>query len=366
MSWGTIAGTPTNICTWNMLYPYNYATNYGGSYQFNVMPMNYTPQQAFNIQNVFNPFYQLMRLQSSISSAYNPYQNLESMMYASSGFNSGFQMVENMGNERLISSCGQNLASLKSQLEQALTSDKLSAAQKAELRALKREVEALEDKLANVALLRQSGATSEQIKVAVAQINNDYRVLRDKVQATAERIQAQLNGEEVANNEEVVDNEGAEETPGNNEETGRPSNLGAAPTKKELREWCGDFHQAINYFWGTDDELFEARLNEIDETNIIEINKHWNTKYAESDSNFILDMLSDAEHYQKREFSRIILNALETRAEALGIEDEIAEYVKAVNLELDDCNISKGITSKNLNAIIEKIEAAEAKKTQAE
>ena len=53
------------------------------------------------------------------------------------------------------------------------------------------------------------------------------------------------------------------------------------------------------------------------------------------------------------------MNALETRAELLGIEEEIADYVRKVNNEIDDANISKDITSKNLNAIIDIITAKE-------
>ena len=146
MTWGTISGGPINFFTWNSLYPYNYSSNYGGQYQFNVMPSYLTPAQAFGIQNVFNPFYHFSQMMGRVNSMLNPFANMQQMMLNQAAYANGYAIGENIGTGVIAQNLGSNIAGLKSQLEQALTSDKLTAEQKDELRALKREVEALEDR----------------------------------------------------------------------------------------------------------------------------------------------------------------------------------------------------------------------------
>ncbi len=379
MTWGTISGGPVNLCTWNMLYPYNYATNYGGQYQLNVMDMGrFSPQQAVDVRNIFNPFYQLMRFQVNLANAMNPAQNADTMLFAQSGYANGYQMMENVGVESSISSTANEISSLIAQLDQALASNKLTSAQKNQLRALKREAEALQDKIADIAALRQSGATNEQIKTAISQIRNEYRELRDRVQAAADQIRETIedsegsesgstegsgSSEDVGSGSGSGSDEVSSEILDDFQADGRHSSLGRAPSTADCRDWATRFYNATDngwFGWTTDDEAFERCVKELDETNVVEMIKEYD-KSKSDDDKFFMALGADAEHYQKRELYTHILNVLQTRAETLGLEDEIAEYVQGAVAELDDGNISKKIVSEKLNAIVVAIREAEAR-----
>ncbi len=234
MSTGTISGGPINLFTWQSLYPYNYSSNYGGQYQFNVMPSYLTPAQAFGIQNVFNPIYHFSQMMNSINSMFNPTQSMQQMMLNQAAYANGYAIGENIGNNVIAQNLGNNIAGLKAQLEQALTSDNLTSEQKAELRALKREVEALEDRFNELKSLQQCGATPEQIKAGISQLSEEYRELRNRIQAKAEEIQAELESASAAGSadddtdtEEVSGDSGEEVSDDSGEEVSDDSGEGS-------------------------------------------------------------------------------------------------------------------------------------------
>lgn len=366
MTWGTISGGPINYCTWNSLYPFNYTSNYGGQYQFNVMPLGTSYQDAFAMRNLGNPWFTGASYLNSVMQMFTP--NYPNMALNATAYNQGYEIGTQLGNRTLFQLAANDISSLKSQLENTIKSERLNAEQKQQLSEYKQQVEELENKLREVETLRQQGATSAQIREAINGIRAEFTELKNEVQEAANKILAEVNNnennndeveenEEVANNENVEDNENTEDNVSDNKRTGRPKELGEAPKNKEIREWASKFNRAINVWYGTDDDDFEAALNEIDESNIMEYVNYYNSHYA--GKGFFFDFLADAEHGQKKDFTPKLLNALETRAEALGIEDEIAEEVAVINDELNDCNISKTIISKRLESIAAKINAAE-------
>ncbi len=363
MTWGTISGGPINYCTWNSLYPFNYTSNYGGQYQFNVMPLGTSYQDAFAMRNLGNPWFTGASYLNSVMQMFTP--NYTNMALNAASYNQGYEIGTQLGNRTLFQLAANDITSLKSQLEQTINSDKLNEEQKQQLKEYKQQVEELENKLRNVETLRQQGATSAEIREVINGIRAEFTELKNKVQEAANKILADVNNnennnEEVEETEEVENNENTENTDENkndNKKTGRPNELGKAPANKEIREWASKFNKSINVWYGTDDDNFEAALNEIDESNIMEYVNYYNSHYA--GKGFFFDFLADAEHGQKKDFTPKLLNALETRAEALGIEDEIADEVSVINDELNDCNISKTIISKRLESIAAKINAAE-------
>lgn len=328
MTWGTISGGPTNLFTWNSLYPYNYATNYGGQFQFNVMPSYYTPQQAFDIQNLFNPFYQFNSIMNSFTSAMNPFQNMQQMMMGQMAYNQGYQIGENIGLNTSMQSSASNISSLKSQLEQALTSDNLTAEQKNQLRALKREVETLEDKLNNLAQLRQAGATTEQVRVALTQINSEYRELRDRIAAKADKIQAEITGTE--SNPETTETTEITETPESTPATTISEKIGeldvpafdatgnivAADVDDEnVREIVNTIYQKVDGMGsgGIKDYLDDH----INKDNVVEVmlqwNKHYAEGYSEDDPLGFTETLMDERSFSGRKLCTQILKSLEAR-----------------------------------------------------
>ena len=95
-------------------------------------------------------------------------------------------------------------------------------------------------------------------------------------------------------------------------------------------------------------------------TNIVEVISYWDKNYGSGEQGMIRRLIDDLGHDEKKKYVPMLLNALQTRAEALGIDDEIDQYVTNITKELGDCNISDGICSKNLMAIYDKIVEKEA------
>lgn len=346
MTWGTITGGSIDLYSWNSMYPYNYITNYGGQTQFNLMPAYYTPQQAFNIQNLFNPLYQGLSMLNTFASYCNPYPNPQQAALGQMAYNQGYSIGLNIGFNALANLAINNINGLQSQLETALTAQSLTAEQKAQLEGLKRSVDALK---AQMEALMQSNASPDVKQAALDTINEQYRELSRQSGEIAKQIQEAITATEDEPTEEPAEEPDAGTTPVRRTQT-------AAPSNKDIRDWAARFNNSVSG-WGTNDDEFERCLKEIDETNIIEFVDYYDKHF--SGKGFYFDFLADAEHSQKKEFTPIILNALETRAESLGISDEIIEEVRAIRDELQDWNISKTIISNQLKSITAKIQAAE-------
>ena len=292
---------------WSMLYPYNFITNYGGRYQFNTIDTTqYTPQEAYAMRNVGNPFYQVNTLCQGIAASNCP--DSGSIYAAQAGAAAGAQAAVESFNKIDMQITAGEISGLKSQLDQALTSDQLTPAQKDELRALRRKVEALQDRMTDIALLQQNGATAEQIKTALTLIRNDYRVLRDEIQGTADRIQAELvaaleaaaAAEAEAAAAAAAAEEGAEE--GSEEASEEGSEEGA---EEELIEGWGTVDTTTfnpdMYSANIDDDSISTIADEIytkvdgagsgnvaqyikdniNKDNVVEVILHWNKHYAE-------------------------------------------------------------------------------------
>ena len=351
MTCGTISGGPINFFTWNSLYPYNYSSNFGGQYQFNVMPSFITPAQAFGIQNVFNPFYHLTQIMGRVSSMFNPYQNISQMMMGQAAYTSGFAIGDSIGTGVIAQGLADNITSLKTKLEQALTSKQLTNEQKDELRALKREVEALEDKMNNIKELQRYGATSAQVKAGISQLNGEYRELRDKIQSAAERITADIETVQ-AESTEVIQDKDETESSALSEAIESDITL-----EQEVRLISDAFADSIDG-WGTRDKDFEEVLTYINSANIIEVMQHWDRTYKNQyDKTFIEAFLSDASPKQKRDYGKYLLEQLQMRADFNGVN--IDTEAATIRSELNDTFKNKKKIKENFNMIYEKIVAAE-------
>ena len=347
MTWGTISGGPINFFTWNSLYPYNYSSNYGGQYQFNVMPSYLTPAQAFGIQNVFNPFYHFSQMMGRVNSMLNPFANMQQMMLNQAAYANGYAIGENIGTGVIAQNLGSNIAGLKSQLEQALTSDKLTAEQKDELRALKREVEALEDRFNELMELQKHGATPQQIKAGISQLNEEYRELRDKIQAKAEEIQAEIEaatpttpGDDTTPGVGTTPGDttpGSEPSvPGDGESPGKAGALSVVPFNENMvaadiddesvRVIVNNIYQKVD---GIGSGNIKKYLEEnITKDNVVEVMLQWNKHYAEgyqeADPLGLTETLMDERFMTGDKIAEVLLNALEDRLKDYdGIDVEL-------------------------------------------
>lgn len=345
MTWGTTSCGPINLFTWSSLYPYNYSSNYGGQYQYNVMPSYFTPGQAFGLQNIFNPFYQISQMMNIYSSNFNPFQNMQQMYLNQAAYANGYAIGENIGNNVVAQNLANNIASLKSQLEAALTSDKLTDAQKNQLRELKRQVEALLNKLNDISELQRRGATPQQISTAISQISSEYNELKARVQEVAEAIQEQLAG----NDDDPVgegEDPAAEVTPGGTPQGPvEPGTTPAAPRvgnldtvsfnadivaadvdDESVREIVNTMYQKID---GAGSGGIKKYLEEnITKDNVVEVmlqwNKHYAPLYAEDDPLGLPETLMDERWMTGDKIAKVMLEALEERLKDYqGVDTEV-------------------------------------------
>lgn len=109
---------------------------------------------------------------------------------------------------------------------------------------------------------------------------------------------------------------------------------------KEVENICDDMYKAIDGL-GTDDELFEKTLSRLNKDNIIEVMDQWEKTYGKDyNESFMDSFLGDADKAQKNEYGKKILDLLQQRAEANGLD--IAGRTSSLKME-----INRGISPHN-------------------
>lgn len=285
-----------NICGWNMLYPYNYMTNFGGRVQYNTIDTTqYSPQEAYAMQNIGNPFYQLMSLQSGWMQFNAPCAT--PAMFAQAGAGFGAVSATDSLNDVDIKMVASNLNNLKTQLDQALTSDKLTANQKNVLRELRREVEKLMDKLESLTILKNS-ADPATVRSGIMAIKEEYRTLRDSIEQVAEAIQNSLvDGidytEDSEDTEETVETEEADNGTASGEvldgigeicTTTFAEDMYAANVEDDaVITVVNDLYKKIDgsISGGTNHSIKKYIQENINKDNVVEVMLHWNKHYSE-------------------------------------------------------------------------------------
>ena len=336
-----MCGNVPNLFTWSMLYPYNYVTNFGGRYQFNVMdPTQYPASEAFATRNATNPFFYLVNLCNGVASMNRP--DATTALFAGAGRTYGeaaalqsLNEVASKINASNFQQVANDITSLIAQLDQALDSDQLTAEQKNELRVLKRKVEALQDKLENIAMLEQRGATNEQIKTAISQIKTEYRVLRDEVAAAADRISAELAsaaeaeaeaeetgaGEEAGDADDTDNTDNAEEDseviPGilNVSQTFNPDMYAADVKDEKVIEIVNNIYQKVDGMGSSDIKTYMDE--NITKDNVVEVMLYWNKQYAamyeEADPLGLTETLMDERTFHGYKICTKLLTSLEAK-----------------------------------------------------
>ncbi len=346
MNWGIISGGPIDFYTWNSLYPYNYCSNYGGQYQYNLMPPYFTMEQAFELQNLFNPFYQFSQLMNSYYRNLNPYPDMQQIMLKQAAYTDGYSIGENIGNNVMAQNLKERISGLKSQLEQALTSDKLTPEQKDVLKNLKQEVENLENNFNRVIELQKHGATPQQIKAGLLQISEKCNELEGKIQAKAkeikDKLQTQLPG--TVNNpnpfSEEVNQDRAEDIAVPNEDHSIYSSLDIVPFNEDMVAADVDdenIRKIVNTIYQKVDGIGSGNIRKylkenINKDNVVEVMLQWNKHYAEiyekDDPLGLPETLMDERFMTGDKICTVILEALEQRLKDYqGVDAEV--YNKA-------------------------------------
>ena len=328
MAYGTISGGAVNYGVWNSLYPFNYLTNYGGQYQMNVMPNGISAGEAFEIQQCLNPQFQINRLLGNFASI--PFRMQPPYAVQAAGqqaFYAGASAIRSFTVQLRLNTVGNKISCLKSQLQATLANTPgLTAAQKQELEALLRKLEDLENLYNETAKAIQSGAAATDTDGLIDALNGAYDEISAAVQETAQRIQAELEGqvEDLAGDDPASDDP-ASDDPAADDSAADDSASASGDILYAAKQWCHNVERAI-YGAGTDDKQLDASLSEVDENNVLEIIEQWNKLYADTPhyasdkQGFIETLMEDSQGSEKERRALVFIDALEKRAYALGID----------------------------------------------
>lgn len=357
---------PVNLNTfWSL--PNGTTRNFGEATQYVTYPMGrpqfmYDLAQNFTDQNHisnWNPMLIGMNLSNGTT---NPFLTQQGQM---SAFQWGANMVQQMQIQQAIQGIAGALNSMESSLSNIIKSDNLTNAQKAELKGLLEEVKALKSKIEQQ--LKAKNPTQDE----VIDMQKEVQDLQKKVSDAADKIRVEINeggnssdstaSSSTASDSSTSDPADLSGTDYENidPETGRHTSIGEAPSKAECRQFCATIFDAIDGC-GTKNDVIEATVPGLTAANIVEVISYWDKNYGSGEQGMIRRLIDDLGHGEKKKYVPMLLNALQTRAEALGIDDEIDQYVTNITKELGDCNISDGICSRNLMAIYDKIVEKEA------
>lgn len=282
------------------------------------------------------------------------------------------------------------LASMENGLKQLLNDKNVPAEKKSDIQAKLDKIEELKKKFEEQLKNTQGNTlTPDVVKAMGEEVKALQEEVSKYVQELTEEIKEKAKSESTDGSDASDDTDSAVEPDGTvsdvstdegtsstiDTKTGRPLALGEAPTKGQLDEICNAIDKAYAYSWGTDKQILADGVNSMNAGNVTEIITYWNKNYTNNSSGkseFFESMLAELNDVETGQFVKPILLALKTRAEALGIYDDVAKYISEINKELnkdtmlsnswwggtglDDKNLAK-----NIKALYNAIIAKEAK-----
>ncbi len=364
--------------------------NFGGATQYVTYPEGY-PDWMYQLgRNITDPNHISQWNPMLIGTGINLNGTTTNPALTQAGQDAAYQWGYNLGVQQRIQRAVQGIAGALSSMENSLTnilkSDRLTSAQKAKLQGLLEEVKELKTRIENQ--LKDKNPTQDDVTAMQREVLD----LQKKIGEAADKIRAEVNegGNAPAGSGSAGAGSGSGSTgsaasdPADltgteyeniDPETGRHNSIGEAPSRSEVEQFCSNIYNSV-VCSGTNHEVLDATVQGLTAGNIIEVIAQWEKAYGQhtSDGNegFFAKMFDDVGDDWQSKYIPHMLAALTQRAEALGIYDEISEYVGKVNKGLgrrkcfmswhDDHQLAN-----DLMAIYEKIKAKEtANKTGAQ
>lgn len=240
------------------------------------------------------------------------------------------QFSKNMGTQT-INTCLAAISAAKNRLNAMLLQGNYSDKQQKQIEKLLERLAEQEEKLAKLA--EQEDLTpSELVKQANA-IEKDVRAILTDIAKIGKPGAKGSSGTSGSDDPTTV-----EETDPADDEDG--DGIGDYPTySDDALLLVDDFKKAINYTWGTDDDLFNQVCDQINEDNVIDVMLAWQDNHSLADNeSFMTAFFRDADGKQGRVYGRKIANALRLQARELGVFQQCREDFNAIFEELDSAD----------------------------
>lgn len=368
MTWGTVSCGPVDLYTWQSLSPYNYITNFGGQFQYNVIPPNFNIMQAYNMKNISSSLYAYNQNggYSLGMDLNNPYYNYQQSNYNNLAYTNGYNNGVNIGHDVLnrydIDSMSSDIAGLKEKLTTAIESKKINEEQKNKLISLKNRVEAYEEKLKEICEERQNrNMEPKKLGEKISKLKKEFKSFKEQIKSETQAIYETINAGS-SSDPESVENGKKDGDAGKVVETPEAKAVVAMTDAELVREICNSFCDAIDGL-GTDEDKLELAIASINKDNVIEVMQYWDKTYKqEFNESFIESFMWDAGHDQKQKLGLMILDALHERALESGVDIE-ADFIK-VRRELNSWWINNNTCIAKFNEMFKKIVEAESSATK--
>ena len=352
---------PVNLTAWQML-PDRTIRNWADmtSYTTYNKP-NMTPLEGFLANNILNPNHISQWDPMLFSLGGMPTQNTTNPFLTNMGvmgaYNLGLQFRVNSQRVSMIQGMARALGSLEAQLTQLIENDQLTDKQKEKLEAKLEEVKEFKQKVEEAL---QNQASLEDVQALAGELVELQKSISEVIKEIAKEVKDSNEGNDDGSDDAGDAGNKDDETKTDND--GRPASLGQKPSKTEIEMICSGIDSAYAPWYGTDKEKLDQHLSVLTKDNIVEVISHWNKNYANNSSGkskFFESMMAELNDWEQDNRIPAILSALQQRAEANGIYDEIQEYVSNVNKELHSSWENDAVLAENLEKIVDAIVAKE-------
>lgn len=344
-----------NQAAFQSLYPWSQVTNYGDQYQYTIMDTRVPAQTAFMAQNCLNPmFWAQYNLQQSMMpfNVFNPADMINQQAMANYSKQVD-QLIASLELKNSFSNTGADISSFKGQITQLLGKNDLPADKKAELENIKKQIEAVEKKYQE-AYAKAQRQDLENAQIELEAIKGELITLKEAAKKIAEGL-AQASTDTTATGTTTQTPTGTStttttggtststtgtstSTAGNDTTTTatatdtQNSEAQQAAEKQKLynlNQICHMLDKAMDGL-GTDYDGEKGMKTVLEALvapdNVVELWDQWNKtygkqgSYASDDDGFIETLMDECEGDQKEEIATILIDAMEQRAIAAGID----------------------------------------------
>ena len=279
----------------------------GQTHVFTIDPDEY----LFNPVMTLNPYAECLMTQIGVGSfGYPPQVQIPSQETIDALVNQIMDPLHNQQANQNIQICESSIESTKQKLESKLEDESLSEDDKAKVQELLDKLDELKEELNKLKentdqiSPKEAEAKSKEIKDQINEINNKINKIGVE---TAEEEEETDEVEETDDDAEEIVEDDDEEIVEDEEDIEPQGARALTKSQKKARNLADTFHDAVVYFWATDDKNFNNVCDNLTEDNIIDVMDQYKKTYGTS---FMEDFVWDADYSQKRKYGKQIARIL--------------------------------------------------------
>lgn len=336
-----------NMVAFQALHPWSWTSNYGNQVQFNYQDIDVHPQVAYMAQNAMDPSfwanYNLnFSLQPIMPFNINDAKNQQAIENARRHGEALGEMLNFQDNVQLTA---RDVKSFTQQINGVLSKKDLPADKKQQLETIKKKIEVAEKKLKELYQKSQTAATNE-MKEELEAIKGEIIGLKESAAQIIEGLSETTGAAEGEGTTGTGSATGTGTGTTGTGATGTGTGTGATGTGAatgaeevsaddekqklyQLNQICHMLDKAMDGL-GTDYDGEQGMKTVLEALvgpeNVIELWNQWNKtygkqgSYAADDNGFIETLMDECEGSQKEEIATLLIDAMEQRAIAKGID----------------------------------------------